>query len=477
MADATVIAARRYSDHNPGYRLAYAGEAAVPVSLLTIDVLVQQRKKLPLVDEFVLRLADHGIHKIANMAAVLGIDAPTVSRSVADQLSAETIEYRPDTLGSHKVLLTHGGRRAVEELSTVTPQRTEYQQAFDRMLWKPIPHVRADLVTRADAEAQGMIFLPSARTADVTSGDVTPRRLNVLLDQARQDNGRPPIEVLSVETISRQPRLYLPAVLLVFTSDTADDQRFSTVVDDTLSEPHDSALHQAGGLERTKIQVAPAVGVPDLPEPLRQQRIPYDIVRDLQRRADSPPPTDDSTPARISRGTAEHESVAARAELKALTVRSVPLFEHRELLMTALETARKRFLLAAPFVRDAVVTGDFLAELETMLRRSSLTAHIGYGLGHDAAHSDNSALSRLRALARRYPRLALAHIPNPQPNVLIFDDTWVNSCFDWLSFRDQPTRTYRPEEGTLVRDKAHVDEQYNRYAELIAGAEAASTKD
>jgi hypothetical protein len=72
--------------------------------------------------------------------------------------------------------------------------------------------------------------------------------------------------------------------------------------------------------------------------------------------------------------------------------------------------------------------------------------------------------------------MALAHIPSPQPNVLIFDDTWVNSGFDWLSFRDQPTRTYRPEEGTLVRDKAHVDEQYNRYAELISEAEAASTR-
>lgn len=53
-------------------------------------------------------------------------------------------------------------------------------------------------------------------------------------------------------------------------------------------------------------------------------------------------------------------------------------------------------------------------------------------------------LSRLRALARQYPRLALAHIPYPHPNILIFDDTWVNSGFDWLSFRDQPTHTYRP---------------------------------
>src|SRR4051812_39756201 len=139
MADATVIAARRYSDQHPGYRLAYAGEVAIPVSLLTLDVLVQQRKKLPVVDEFVLRLAGHGIHKIENMAAVLGVDTPTMSDAVAHQLSEETVEYRPDTLGGRNVLLTYVGRRAVQEMSTVTPQRTEYQQAFDRLLWRPIP--------------------------------------------------------------------------------------------------------------------------------------------------------------------------------------------------------------------------------------------------------------------------------------------------------------------------------------------------
>ncbi|MEV0732266.1 hypothetical protein [Polymorphospora sp. NPDC050346] len=475
MADTTVIAARRYSDLHPGYRLAYAGEAAVPVSLLTLDVLAQKRKRLPLVDEFVLRLADHGIHKTANMAAVLGIDEPIVSEAVARQLSAEAVEYRPDSLGHRRVLLTYGGRRAVQELSTVTPLRTEHQRAFDRLLWKPIPHGRRDLVTRADAEAQGMLLLPAARTADVVSADVTPRRLNLLLDQAQQDNGQPPIEVLSVEAITRQPRLYLPAVLLVFTSDTVDDQRFNLIVDDMLSEPHDSALHQAGGLERTKIQIAPAVGEPDLPAPLRDQRTPYEVVCDLQRRAVAPPPAGDGTPATALPGTAAHESVTARAELDALTVRCVPPFEHRELLTAALETARTRFLLAAPIVRDAVVTGDFLAKLEIMLRRSGLTAHIGYGLGHDLAHSDTIALTRLHELARRHPQLTVAHVPDPQPNILIFDNTWVNSGFDWLSFRDQPTHTYRPEEGTLVRDKTHVDGQHTHYAELITRADAATS--
>lgn len=74
---------------------------------------------------------------------------------------------------------------------------------------------------------------------------------------------------------------------------------------------------------------------------------------------------------------------------------------------------------------------------------------------------------------RRYPRLTVAHVPT-QPNILIFDDTWANSGFDWLSFRDHPTRAYRPEEGTLVRGRVYVDERYLRYRELIAEAGAKS---
>jgi hypothetical protein len=476
MADATVIAARRYSDQHPGYRLAYAGEAAIPVSLLTLDVLVQQRKKLPVVDEFVLRLAQHGIHKIENMAAVLGVDTPTISDAVADQLSEETVEYRPDTVGGRNVLLTYSGRRAVQEMSTVTPQRSEYQQAFDRLLWRPIPHTSADLITRAATEAQGMLVLPSSRTAEVTPGEVTPRQLNRLLDQAQQDTSRSAVEVLSVEAITRQPRLFLLAVLLVYTSDTADDLRFNLVVDDTLSEAHDTGLHQTGGLSRTHITIETGHTDLDLPARLLEQRTPYDLVRDLQRRAEQPPATGDPHPATPSSAVADLERTAARAELDTLTVRSVPFFEHRELLTTALDISRTRFVLAAPYLRDAVVNGDLLAKLEIMLRRSGLTARIAYGLGHDLKHTDTTALERLRKLAARYPRFTLAHLDEPHPNVLIYDDTAVHSGFDWLSFRDQPTHTYRPDEGTLVRDTNHVDQQHQRYADLIDHAQPAPRK-
>ena len=51
--------------------------------------------------------------------------------------------------------------------------------------------------------------------------------------------------------------------------------------------------------------------------------------------------------------------------------------------------------------------------------------------------------------------------------MLIFDDRWVSTSFNWLSFKGDPERTYRMEEGTLVSIPKRVVEAYDRYLEMI----------
>jgi hypothetical protein len=38
---------------------------------------------------------------------------------------------------------------------------------------------------------------------------------------------------------------------------------------------------------------------------------------------------------------------------------------------------------------------------------------------------------------------------------------------DWLSFKGDPNRTYRMEEGTLVQIKSEVDKAFARYIDVI----------
>ncbi|MFE0025101.1 hypothetical protein [Amycolatopsis sp. NPDC059021] len=477
MTDATVIAARRYSELHPGYHLVTAVEAAIPFSWLTLEVLAQQRKPLPVVDEFVLRFCQQGVDTITGVAGVLGIDEDAVRAAVAQRLSEEHLDYRPDPRperhGARRISLTRVGTVAVTDLQTTTPQRADHLQAFDRLLWDPVSRRKSELLTWADIAARGMIVLPAARTRDVNTGEVTPRAINRLLtpgDQerarvaSRRPGGSEMVEVLAVEAVTRQHLRYLPVVLLVFAAVGFDDVRLTIVVDDVVSGPHDQALSEAGGADRLGISVEPPLGEPALPPQLLAQRAPHDTVRGLQRRADTPPPAPEhGTPT-------DDDSATARAELAALTVRCVPTFEHPELLTTALVSARNRFLLVTSHLRDAVITDDLIAKLQAMLRRRDLTARIAYSLGHPDSDHDPQALDRLQRLANAHNNLTLARIDDRLPHDLIFDDTWVNTSFDWLSFRDNRSRVYRREEGTLIRSTDAVNDRYAHHTSVIDSA-------
>lgn len=58
-------------------------------------------------------------------------------------------------------------------------------------------------------------------------------------------------------------------------------------------------------------------------------------------------------------------------------------------------------------------------------------------------------------------------VRNTHAKILIYDGVWVNTSFNWLSFRGDSDRTYRMEEGTLVAIPARVDKEYARYRALI----------
>lgn len=88
---------------------------------------------------------------------------------------------------------------------------------------------------------------------------------------------------------------------------------------------------------------------------------------------------------------------------------------------------------------------------------------IAHGYGTDDSGSDKLALTKLRSLAYRFDNFTLARLGNTHAKILIFDGHWVNTSFNWLSFRGDPDRTYRMEEGTMVSIQSRVDQEYEKY--------------
>lgn len=61
----------------------------------------------------------------------------------------------------------------------------------------------------------------------------------------------------------------------------------------------------------------------------------------------------------------------------------------------------------------------------------------------------------------------LVRLANTHAKILIFDDQCITTSFNWLSFRGDPNRTYRMEEGTLVQVPSEVDKAFDRYVGVL----------
>jgi hypothetical protein len=104
--------------------------------------------------------------------------------------------------------------------------------------------------------------------------------------------------------------------------------------------------------------------------------------------------------------------------------------------------------------------------LEAALARG-VSVHIGWGISQDEREGPDAhprALARLETLAKSYSNLVLRRLGDTHAKVLICDRRYVIvGSFNWLSFRGDPKRTFRDEQGTLVALPEYVDTQYEKF--------------
>jgi len=431
-------------------------DAAVPVTVVGTDVLAQERKPLPLLEEFALRLTDAGINAKSEIASILGLGEPLVESAIADQVTAGNLLY---SAGNRSVSLTAAGRRSVQDLEAVQPVLMKLQIVFDRLTWKITDYSRSNLMTKREVEEMGMQLLPALKTSRISQNEVTAPALNAMLENVSEDRRR--TEVLTVRKVRPHTHRFQPVKMLVYGDTDRGEVQVAVVINGDLSSEHETNLLELGGAENLGIHIESPPERPLLTAELEALRIPPERVADLRSATiDSRIEAADLDASSIAEPT---PASAAERSLVEMSVRSVSVFEHRELLREALDSAEVRILIISPWVKSTVVNSDLLGRLERRLR-AGVQVHIAYGIGSDDRGSDAQALKRLEVLRARYENsFTLARLANTHAKVLIFDDKWIATSFNWLSFRGDPSRTYRMEEGTLVHIPAQVTSEYERY--------------
>lgn len=445
MDSAFQLLQRRFGDARPGLQLLAIEDAGIPVTVVRTDVLAQERKQLPLIQEYVLRFVAGGLEDTAQIANLLGLEEDHLLGAAAVQVTENNLRR----LGGSRLGLTTQGLEVSRTLAAVQPVLKQLPVVFDRLTWQLVDYTRASLLTKKEALERGLQLLPAEKNARIGLADVTAERFNGLLGAREGHNRR--VEILKVRKISPNTHRYMPVQLLVYGDPARQELELAVCIDGALQTEHGLALDSLKAVDLLGLSLGEAESRPLLSEALELQRVGQEAVEQMTAAKSV---TDGSLPLQIP-------------DVAKLSVRSLGVFEHAQVLSEALISSRKRILIISPWIKGAVVNTDFLAKLEGRLR-NGVEITVAHGYGDDDSGSDQKALRRLENLADRYPaRFAFTRLRNTHAKILITDDKWVSTSFNWLSFRGDSDRTYRMEEGTLVQIQSEVDAAYSRYRLLI----------
>lgn len=481
----------RFTGLHPGFSLVDYQDVGLPFFELRLDVMAQKRDPLPVIDEYVLRLAELGLRSTDQISGFLGLEQPLVRESVLSLLQNDLVDYAPSHEG-RQIKLTTLGTSVLNERLQQVPQRTELRIGFDRLLWKLSARWMRSWENPKTFKDTGNLQIAVKLKRRPDAAEIDAATLNTVLKELpttrREETDLDVLQVLNVSTSTK----YLPALMLVFVSDDQSAIRASFIVDAHHSPEHDQAFADIDGLNRLGIRLADPQSInqdrPVLSDELESLRPAPDQVEELIKRynrtatalhtavakaevaevAESVSRHDQSTREQLADREREVEALrqeleSLQAERDSLPLRPISTYEHRMLLEDALDRTQKRLLLISPWVRANVVDQDFATSLER-LAKAGVAIHIGYGIGaEDRQGHHKSALDKLQKLALRYRNVTFKELNYTHAKVLIWDDSLVVTSFNWLSFKGDRGREYRQEEGTLIQVGKYVDREYLRY--------------
>ena len=365
---------RRYANARPGLKLLAVEDAALPVSLLRTDVLIQERRNLPAIEEFLLRFTETGVNTIDEIAKYMGLPNDLVLDAAVRQTSAGNLSRQDPTRFS----LTAQGIAFNRDLVATRPEVKEIAFVFDRLAWRPVGYPQATLMRRRDATQRGLILIPAAATAAIGAGDIKIPDLNRILPGRRAT-------VLRVNRLAGWRHLWAPAKLLVFGDSGSQELELAVYVDDEISPIHESQLQATAAATRLGMTVAP---LPFIPDP--------------------------------------RFGMSARSDAPQFDVLSV---EHLDHLLHAVLHTKTRLLIASQTARDDVVTETFARYLRERARSGTKVNVIIY----DESHVEQRAAQRLRGLARTETNITVSFSDLAGTSCLISDDVVIETTFDWLS--------------------------------------------
>jgi hypothetical protein len=445
---------RSYSESRPGFKLVGIVPLALPVRLYKLRVLKMVKSPVPIGSEFVIRAISAGFDNSAMISEFLGLEEEIVSDYLAEEILAGNILVSSDS----NLQLTEGGKSKLLNLKKIVLETSELEVQLDQVTKEPVffidlygdtEGIFSELDSVVDS-ANDVIQADPLRMKRPTRADFDLGRLNKVYGTE---------DVKYVEVKGLTPKKFMEKLkltwLLVFEEFGSKRRMQELVIDNALSQQHLNYVNQPNFLSSLGVTISEQQEATDLVKIAEDFDFPAEVLETLLSlrrqipRGDSQEALGAPSPANIK---VEPPGVG-KFLLEKSSPSMISVYDHRIIREEALLFASKRLFIVSPWVTWTVVNRDFGLKIESLLRRGvEVTLVYGY---EDGKGDDPRSIELLERL--RDKGLILMRHKNTHAKILIVDNCVIFTSFNWLSFRGDPSRTYRMEEGLEFRSQVFSD--------------------
>ena len=479
--------AQKFAHDRPGFRLVDYAEVGLPIYRIRIQAVLLNHKKIPPIEEFILKALNSGLTSAEEISEFLGLELIIINAGLAELLRTDNISLSaPAGSRRQELALTKKGKSTLSEAELVMPEERTLEIEFDGLLRKPFFHSPVYPLKPRELKDNGMKEIPPFPTKRPEVENLDLQEVDNVIRQ--QDNVADEKKVLlAIKAIDYRQRFFMPAVALVYKAISGDEIQVAFVLDGRITENHERAFAQAGGPKKIGIeQSVNSVAqnqTDDIMEPEITSEIPPDKevekinksvsdaqseLEDLKADLDDADNEEDKISVKEKIEEVSERLNQSKSELQAFPVRQLEVYDHPPLLHKAITDSQERLMIISPWIRSGVVNRKFVQEFEKMLKRG-VRAYVGYGIAKEEDRnrypSDIQAERDLKNLSEKYDNFSFVRFGDTHAKVLIMDNKFVvQSSFNWLSFRGDPNKTFRDEAGVYITIPEYIKELFDRYA-------------
>jgi hypothetical protein len=469
---------QNFGDIHPGLELVAVVPVGIPLHIYEVDLTLYEAKDYPLLNEHILRSLNLGLNSVNEISSFLGVELDYVADAVAhEDANIGTVSIAPNG----RLKLTEFGRGKLDDL-TISEARRQPQKLHVDLITGQVTFYRkfestVDRLNAALEELNGEEYVRRLEAQDrviKNTSDFTVEQVDALLTNSNKLKKISVLEVLASKRVSKKP-FYALGQILVFADPSGERVMLNMTVDGERKVEHDRTLARPEIREILNIHVERA---PDeiVPGQIFQNAFittsqkAIELVRKLEDLPEIEEVEQKSpwvggsrpTPVTVARPSQLGPAIF-RPQPKPVRLKVMDLPQYRR---EAIRFAKERLLIVSPWVKIGVVNDEFVQQLENAVLRGVMI-DIALGYGDDLSDSHPDAVAKLVTIAEKHPSKMRLHKWRSHEKVIIADQSFIESTFNWLSFQGANDRHYRRERGTLTVDRELADEVYVELLEEI----------